>query len=164
MLTDAELDAIEARANAATAGEWCPCAEGDHCSAVTAGHVVISLAVTKGTVHANARTRSDGEFIANAREDVPALVREVRRLKNLVDSAAATIHGEFCGDGDDHRDVCPWALGQGTRAHEPDDAWSAGLDNPRKLAEDLVSSGAGRRPRSGRAPQPHQEVAGPPAR
>jgi hypothetical protein len=53
-MTDEELDRIEARCNAATAGPW-----------------------------------KDGEFIVAAREDIPALLAEVRRLRAELDDLEA---------------------------------------------------------------------------
>lgn len=79
-----DLDAIEARATAATNGPWragsvaaegkvwCPC---DPSPVLGAGErclVSLSLAYPH---------TADREFIAHAREDVPALVAEIRRLR-----------------------------------------------------------------------------------
>jgi hypothetical protein len=59
-VTDDELDVIGARANAATPGPW-TWPDWDDCSEQEAD--------------------ANNEFIAHAREDVPALVAEVRRLR-----------------------------------------------------------------------------------
>lgn len=68
-----DLDVIEARANAATPGPWgalSPRADG--ASPVTRAG---------GAWIAPFTAEDDAEFIAHAREDVPALVDEVRRLR-----------------------------------------------------------------------------------
>ena len=104
-MTDEELDAIEARANAATPGPWR--------SDVGSGANRLRLWVPGGMLIADsyppkphrARDEQQGKadygFIAGARTDVPALVAEVRRLRealrpfaDAVDSALEyTEHG-----------------------------------------------------------------------
>ena len=93
-MTNAELDEIEARANAATKGPWfvgqaVPGLEsvsrpdrrniycGD-CSDVTSAAANIRI--------------EDAEFIAHARSDVPKLLAEVRRLQEML---KAKIVAEF---------------------------------------------------------------------
>jgi hypothetical protein len=74
-ITDAELAAMLARANAATEGPW---------TIHLADNTVIDpdgFAVVPGGV--------DGIFIANCRRDVPALIAEVRRLRAAPGAAAA---------------------------------------------------------------------------
>jgi hypothetical protein len=74
-----ELDAIEARADCATPGPWRSFVEGrDHSS----GSSFIQTAIND--IELCGATVGDQDFIANARSDVPALVREVRRLKAFV--------------------------------------------------------------------------------
>lgn len=93
-LTTADLDAIEARANAATPGRaadgcwemrdgWGPLdADGLHRAArISADDATVLRA--GGNLIAR---QEDFEFIATARADVPALVREVRRLRALVET------------------------------------------------------------------------------
>jgi hypothetical protein len=90
-----ELDAIEARANAATPGPWIS----KHVKTVyTNGeveHQVRSRENGKHVAQIRFRASGDGtigsdiedrdvEFIAHARSDVPALVAEVRRLRDLM--------------------------------------------------------------------------------
>lgn len=84
-MTSDELDAIEARANAATPGPWNYGFLGDTRRPMVfyqfgqraleslAGDVIIC----KGK-HAGGDSNMD--FIAHAREDIPALIAEVRRL------------------------------------------------------------------------------------
>lgn len=80
-----ELDAIEARANAATPGPWTTerptkTYEGFRCGvtiAATYGRQCIYADPPGGQAPA-----ADQRFIAAARADVPALVAEVRRLRD----------------------------------------------------------------------------------
>lgn len=67
-----DLEAIKARAEAATPGPW---------ECVGMGDVVTPTFVIQTTD----RNPADGRFIANARTDVPALVAEVERLQAEVD-------------------------------------------------------------------------------
>lgn len=71
-MSDLDLEAIEARAKAATPGPW----------VVGPGafwnYVVGS---DEHGDHAGAQEKEDAAFIAASREDVPALVAEVRRLR-----------------------------------------------------------------------------------
>jgi hypothetical protein len=77
-MTDEELNAIEARANAAMAGPW---------FSYYAGSSDWVIETTESESHiATCYRRHAGEcpdasFIANARTDVPALVAEIRRIK-----------------------------------------------------------------------------------
>ncbi|MGD0431156.1 MAG: hypothetical protein ABSA58_08695 [Acetobacteraceae bacterium] len=75
-MSDEELDLIEARIREATAGPWASFVEGrDH----TSGSSFIR---TPGSdIELSGATASDQDFIAHAREDVPKLLREVRRLR-----------------------------------------------------------------------------------
>ena len=76
-ITDAELAAIMARANAATDGPW---------TIHLADNTVVDpdgFAVVPGGV--------DGIFIANCRRDVPALVAEVRRLRAALAATTADL-------------------------------------------------------------------------
>ena len=63
-----DLDAIEARANAATPGPWKYCADSD------------AIKGTNALIVRGARSNS-GPFIASARTDVPALIARVRELE-----------------------------------------------------------------------------------
>lgn len=74
-LTTQQLDEIEERANAAAPGPWCLC--DDYSDVLTPdGYQLASYAAT-----------ADGEFIAAARTDVPALLAEVRRLRAELEAA-----------------------------------------------------------------------------
>jgi hypothetical protein len=73
-MTDDELKAIEARANAATPGPWHLAITGDDDpdrANIEAGAIDVC----------DNPTNDDATFIAHARTDVPALVAEVRRLR-----------------------------------------------------------------------------------
>ncbi|MCB9528623.1 MAG: hypothetical protein R3F65_16145 [bacterium] len=79
-MTSAALDAIERRCEAATAGPWVAWVEGrDH----TSGSDFVQTA--EQDIEMIGATPADHDFIAHAREDVPRLVAEVRRLRALLD-------------------------------------------------------------------------------
>jgi hypothetical protein len=69
-MTDDELTAIEARANAATPGPW----KDNRAAGISGdgGEPVIGLPCNV-------------DFVINARTDIPALVAEVRRLRGILD-------------------------------------------------------------------------------
>ena len=78
-MTEAELSEIEARCAAATGAPWQSWIEGrDHLS----GQNVIT---TKGEdLYFSDAGAADQDFVAAARQDVPNLVTEVRRLRALL--------------------------------------------------------------------------------
>jgi hypothetical protein len=89
-ITDEELDAMEARASAATAGPWEALIEGrDHLSGDSfirtgglddeAPDMYVTLTHGARPVPASV---ADLDFIASARQDLPRLVAELRRLRN----------------------------------------------------------------------------------
>lgn len=82
-MSEAELDAIEQRANAATPGPW---------RSVEVDDPYVALMLESGAEGWPAATDADRAFIAAARSDVPALVAEVRRLR----SGALAIHRQYC--------------------------------------------------------------------
>lgn len=78
-----DLDAIETRANAATPGPWEEHADyGPHFYAYLRGPYLRGV----GTLNFGEGEEADAdrEFVKHAREDVPALVAEVRRLRARV--------------------------------------------------------------------------------
>jgi hypothetical protein len=80
-MTDAELDAIEARCRAATSGPW---GFRPLVAIESAAREVVGIDwITEDTADLALRDE-DGAFIAAARTDVPALVAEVRRLREQV--------------------------------------------------------------------------------
>lgn len=91
-----DLEAIEARANAATEGPW----EADNTEVMQhwsrpepwqpiATNEVACMAYCYGGSARGIENEADAEFIAHAREDVPALIAEVRRLRAAVESVLA---------------------------------------------------------------------------
>jgi hypothetical protein len=74
MLTDEELNAIEARANAATDGAW-------RLQAVSANHWDVISAHPSDI--ATVLNRNNAAFIAHARRDVPVLLAHIRELKRM---------------------------------------------------------------------------------
>ena len=90
-LTAADLDTIEQRANAATEGPWEYDGGGEitqHFSLPEPWAMVVStdvacMAYCYGGSAAGVERDEDAEFIAHARDDVPALLAEVRRLRAM---------------------------------------------------------------------------------
>jgi len=81
-MTDEELDDVERRCSAATPAPWKSYVEGrDH----TSGSNFIDVGDGNG-IELSGATSADQDFIAHARQDVPRLVEEVRRLRALVSS------------------------------------------------------------------------------
>lgn len=74
-LSERDLDVIEERCNRATLGPWRSFVEGrDH-------HSGSNFIQTGGAdIELSGATESDQDFIAHSRQDVPTLVRELRRL------------------------------------------------------------------------------------
>jgi hypothetical protein len=86
-MSDAELAEIEARASAATTGLWRSWIEGrDHFG----GDSVITTGGDDIYLYPPGRIMSpfDQDFIAAARQDVPRLVAEIRRLRRIADNRA----------------------------------------------------------------------------
>ena len=87
-LTDIELDEIEMRCSQATPALWTSYWEGrDHLSAASfimlhrEGQQCDLYLTLDCTLNSEAMRRSDQDFIAHAREDLPRLLEEVRRLR-----------------------------------------------------------------------------------
>lgn len=80
-MTDEELKAIEERVNATTAAPWCT------------GSIPWQVWFDGGygKVCRIESKAEDRDFIANARQDVPALLEEVRRLNRLKDVLLDTV-------------------------------------------------------------------------
>lgn len=86
-LSDEELDSIVSRLNATTPGPWRSFFEGrDH----TSGDSFIRTGTQDIYIHAEdyvgggGHFCADQDFIAHARQDIPRLVAELRRLRSLV--------------------------------------------------------------------------------
>ena len=96
-MTEQELAEIEARANAATPGPW------DSAYGMTGTFVfeVLNEDDAHCTIAELSRfnQRNDAAFISHAREDIPALIAEVRRLRQRrcrqSDEASASCYGSI---------------------------------------------------------------------
>lgn len=80
-MTDEELKAIEERAAKATPGPWHPAWNRISDEVLDLGSMLIARAPDDAT----------REFIAATRADVPALIAEVRRLREQLKAAAAIL-------------------------------------------------------------------------
>ena len=80
-LSEDELGRIEARCNAATPGPWVSYVEGrDH----TSGSSFIKTGPHEqrgNDIELAGATVEDQDFIAGARQDIPRLITEIRRLR-----------------------------------------------------------------------------------
>jgi hypothetical protein len=85
-LSDAELGEIDARCDAATPGPWRSFVERrDHLG----GSDFIQTTGGDGPdIELTGATRADQDFIAEARQDIPRLLAEVRRLRKLAGQSA----------------------------------------------------------------------------
>jgi hypothetical protein len=89
-MTSNELAAIKARANAATPGPWF--GHGDAVARAVqdaSGDAEMEQVAQFGCIE-------DANFAAHAREDVPALLREVERLQAFVAEVGAGDHSQMC--------------------------------------------------------------------
>ena len=77
-MNEEQLRAIELRANAATPGPWEEVAESGECWLTSQSDETAATYIVPDTALMN---QDDIEFIAHAREDVPALIAEARRLQ-----------------------------------------------------------------------------------
>ena len=101
MITETELDAIEARANAATPGPW----DEPGFSALDAYDARSMVHAHEDAPRFSVLDACDARFVAHARTDVPRLIAEVRRLQSenarqalLLDEASATVRCDECGE------------------------------------------------------------------
>lgn len=101
-MTNEELDAIRERASRASTGPW-TIEAGEYTGAnwliASMGGSIDGLfyTVTTDNVHASelkGDARTDAEFVAHARTDIPALLAEVERLRNQL-QARMVLLGEF---------------------------------------------------------------------
>ena len=83
-MTNEELTAIEARANAATRGPWETGTPYHHSGSESNEPLAV---YGMGMEVADTQLVQDAAFIALSREAMPALIAEVRRLRALVESA-----------------------------------------------------------------------------
>ncbi len=82
MITEEELIQIEQRANLAQAGPWKAYIEGrDHESG--SDFIMTGTEGSRGEdIEMTGATDFDYDFIANARQDIPRLIAEIRELKS----------------------------------------------------------------------------------
>lgn len=144
-MTDEQLKEIEARASAAVAGPWKPALDPvrppDRGLAVDTpdGFVLVRTRFLTGP---NADgIRADAEFIAHAREDVPALVAEVRRLRESEERLRAMLASRVFANVNDYGACCIdcWVVadiecGKPPTQHEPTCELAIFLNLPRKAS------------------------------
>lgn len=76
LVTDEYLQGLENRVQAATPGPWTSFVEGrDH----TSGSSFVRTQAED--IEFSGATSADQDFIANARQDIPLLIAEIRRLR-----------------------------------------------------------------------------------
>ncbi len=82
-LTDEDIEAIRARCAAATSGPWRSYVEGrDHTSGDS--FIMTGEGEARGEdIELSGATPADQDFIVHARQDIPRLLAEVQRLRNL---------------------------------------------------------------------------------
>lgn len=83
-MTDEELGEIKARCLAATAGPWASFIEGRDHEGGSSFIMVGDEGSRADDIELTGATEADQDFIAHARQDVPALLEEVKRLKALL--------------------------------------------------------------------------------
>jgi hypothetical protein len=84
LLTERDLSEIEARCNAASQGPWASYVEGrDHTSG--SSFIMTGPPDQRGEdIELSGATVQDQDFIASARQDVPRLIAEVKRLRRFL--------------------------------------------------------------------------------
>lgn len=85
MLTEKDLEEIEARAKNAQIGPWKAYIEGrDHESG--SNFIMTGLGENRGEdIEMFGATNADYDFIANAKQDIPKLIAEIRDLKKKLE-------------------------------------------------------------------------------
>jgi hypothetical protein len=96
MITEKQLEEMMARSNATTIAPWVAFIEGVDCES---GSSFIMTGIHKGeNIWSSSRrndlevigaTDADLNFIAHARQDIPLLVEEIRKLKGCIDDVAS---------------------------------------------------------------------------
>jgi hypothetical protein len=91
MITDKQLEEIMARCNATTVAPWVAFIEGRDCES---GSSFIMTGITDGEniwgpsrgndLEISGATNADLDFIAHARQDIPILVSEIKRLRRII--------------------------------------------------------------------------------
>ena len=85
VLTDKEIAEIKERCDAASSGPWVSYIEGrDHTSG--SDFIMIGEGESRGEdIELSGATKADQDFIAHARQDVPTLLAEIKRLKRILE-------------------------------------------------------------------------------
>lgn len=83
-ITDQELQAIQQRYERASPGPWRSMIEGrDHTSG--SSFIMTGRSESRGSdIELSGATTEDQDFIAHARQDIPRLLAEIRRLRALL--------------------------------------------------------------------------------
>jgi DNA-directed RNA polymerase subunit RPC12/RpoP len=104
-MSELDLEAIMARANAATIGPWETVHNDTYVSGPTIDHdwdwIIGDLIVEDGETQADyrgTRIKENCIFVANARQDIPALFNEVKALRARISELEAK-----------DETVCPWS-------------------------------------------------------
>ena len=84
-----DLDAIGARAEAATPGPWFRVIDTDVCRLADGTHPEVAVCLRTEDVGVVQSHEANADFIAHARADVPALVAELRAAREVVEAAQA---------------------------------------------------------------------------
>ncbi|NOT54786.1 MAG: hypothetical protein HOP18_09300 [Deltaproteobacteria bacterium] len=94
LMTDEDIDAIHARCAAATPGPWRSYVEGrDHTSGDS--FIMTGEGDSRGEdIELSGATPADQDFIAHARQDIPRLLAEVRRLRDLEQGKSSSLRRE----------------------------------------------------------------------
>lgn len=100
-MAEERLAEIRAMEKAATQGPWwakCEIIEADECGNTTAAMTYVStndkgICILYGRGHDDANAHEDAAFIAHAREDIPALLDEVERLRAENETLRAQVEG-----------------------------------------------------------------------
>lgn len=87
-MTEEELGAITARCERASPGPWMSMVEGrDHTSG--SSFIMTGAPSSRGEdIELSGATTDDQDFIAHARQDIPRLVEEVKRLRSLLEAGS----------------------------------------------------------------------------
>lgn len=110
-LTDGQLDAMQASADQATPGPW---------EIIGGYQYVTGVDVVIGAIDEGCIRLRDAEFIAHARTDVPALIAEVRRLREQRREALAVANADAAQWEQENHTPTVWA-GEIRDALEADD-------------------------------------------
>lgn len=103
-MTEEQIAEIRGREKAASDGPWrakCEILEADECGNATAAMTYVStndkgICILYGRGHDDTNAQEDAAFIAHAREDIPALLDEVERLRTENERQKKVI--SFLGD------------------------------------------------------------------